>query len=210
MEVFIIQKLIIKELNEIKSLIQDNIDQYDIEQVNDLLMKLKEDIKLCVKIDDSILEFFNKRANFRVIADLKDFSTSKLKHQLKATKRADIEQELAKVSALKNLDEEKLTKTLGKIVQPVKAKAKPPQKKRAPQAKKVVIQDQTSRWLALTKEQLIKELNDLKTYPDVKTMKQAASSILKANEKKFRNRDKIINTIVERISEEKAIAYLGR
>ena len=43
-----------------------------------------------------------------------------------------------------------------------------------------------------------------------KALKQAAYSILKPNEKRFRLREKIINTIIERISEEKAIAHLGR
>jgi len=38
----------------------------------------------------------------------------------------------------------------------------------------------------------------------------SAPEILKPIEKRFRKRDKIINTIVDRILEEKAIAHLGR
>ena len=72
------------------------------------------------------------------------------------------------------------------------------------------IKDQTSQWLRLTASELSSELNDLNKYPDAKTLKQAATSILKPNEKRFRLREKIINTILTRISEEKALVNLGR
>ena len=38
----------------------------------------------------------------------------------------------------------------------------------------------------------------------------AANSVLRTDEKRLRKREKIINAIIERISEERAIAHLGR
>ena len=207
MEVFIIEKSILSKLNEIELDIQSNLNSYDLNQINELLIKLDQEIKLCVKVSKELLEFFKSKRNFRTIPDLRSFSTSKLNHNLGNTRRADIEIELAKVSTLKNLNIEKLNSLLGK---PIK-KVEPPVKKRAPKKPHLMkIEDQTSRWLGLNTIQLKSELNDLKRYPDYKALKQAAYSILKPNEKRFRLRGKIINIILERISEEKALVYLGR
>ena len=71
-------------------MIQNNIAQYDTDQIKALLIKLKEDLNLCVKIDENILNFFK---NFRRIPDLKTFSTSILNHEVKKARRADIEED---------------------------------------------------------------------------------------------------------------------
>ncbi len=38
----------------------------------------------------------------------------------------------------------------------------------------------------------------------------AANSILRTDEKRFRKREKLVDAIIERISDERAIAHLGR
>ena len=103
-----------------------------------------------------------------------------------------------------------MSNLLGKKVEEQSKKLVTRKKKAQPKQKITPIKDQTARWLSLTTEQLKIELNDLKKYPESKILKQAASSILKPNEKRFRKREKIINTIIERISEERAIANIGR
>jgi len=166
-------------------------------------------VGLCVKIDEKIFIFFKDKKNFRIIADLRNFSKTKLKYSLKKTKRVEIEEELAKYAISKNLTMEELKALLGKSKsETTKLISTQPKKKTIPKAPQ--IKDQTSRWLNLTIEQLIEELNDLKIYPDAKTLKMAAISILRADEKRFRKPEKIINAIIERISDERAIAHLGR
>ena len=76
--------------------------------------------------------------------------------------------------------------------------------------KKPKIKDQTSLWMNLSENQLRDELNNSQKYPDSKSIKQAAYSIIRPNERRLRLREKIINIIVKRILEEKAIAQLGR
>ncbi len=194
-------------MNEIKLKIQSNLNNYDLKQINELLINLDQEIELCVKINEDLLRFFNKKSNFRTIANLKGFSTNKLNYKIKSTKRVDIEEELAKISTTRNISGEKLRTLLGKP----KIEAQQPVKKKAPKKpSSIKVNDQTSRWLSLIPTQLKDELNDLNRYPDARTLKQAAYSILKSNEKRFRIREKIINIILERISEEKAIANLGR
>lgn len=171
---------------------------------------MEQDLNLCVKIDEKILNFFKDKKNFRVITDLKNFSKIKLNYQVKKTKRVDIEEEIAKVSISKNIALKKLIELLPKPVRKAPKRKLPPKKKAPSVSKKIRIEDQTSRWVMLPPEQLRKELNDLERYPDVQILKQAAYSILKSNEKRFRKREKIVNVIVERIMEDKAIAYLGR
>jgi len=201
------EKLILSKLNEIKLDIQSKLDSYDLNQINELLIKLDNDIKLCVKISIELLEFYKDKVNFRTIADLRNFSLGKLNYKVKSTRRVDIELELARVSTVKNLNSEQIKNLLGK---PIK-KVETPVKRRAPKKPQPVkIKDQTSWWLGLSTIQLKSELNNLKRYPDYKALKQAAYSILKPNEKRFRLREKIINAILERISEEKALAHLGR
>lgn len=201
------ERLIFSKLNQIKSNIESNLDSYDLNQINSLIVRLEQEIKSCVKISEFYLDFFKAKRNFRIIADLKQFSTKFLDHKLKSTKRADIEMELAKISTLKQLSIEKLHSLIGKSE--IKEK-KPTQKTSTKKSKTVIVKDQTSRWIGLSAIQLERELNDLNKYPDVKMLKQAAYSILKLNEKRFRLRDKIIKTILERISEEKALANFGR
>jgi len=187
-------------------LIRNNQDFCDIEALINLIAKFKQEVGLCVKIDEKILTFFKEKKNFRIIADLRNFSKTKLKYSLKKTKRVEIEEELAKFTVLKNLTTEELKGLLGKS-ETIKISPIQPKKKTKLKPK---IKDQTYRWLNLTIEQLKKELNDLNTYPDTKALKMAANSVLRANEKRFRKREKIINAILERISDEKAIARLGR
>lgn len=201
------ENLIFSKLNQIKSNIESNLESYDLKQINNLIAKLEQDIKLCVKISEENLNFFKAKRNFRVIADLEQFSTNILKHKLGRSRRADIELELSKVSTLQNLSIEKLSSLLGKSDIKVQ---KPAKKITTKQSKAVKIKDQTLRWIGLSDKELERELKDLNKYPDVKMLKQAASSILKSNEKRFRLREKIINTIIKRISEEKALAHLGR
>ena len=172
-----------------------------------MITKFKQEVGLCVKIDEKILLFFIDKENFRIIADLKNFSKTKLKYNLRKTKRVEIEEELAKYAISKNLTMEELKRFLGKSTKLIPTQ---PKKKTTPKPKTPKIKDQTSRWLNLTIEQLKEELNDLKTYPDAKTLKMAANSILRADEKRFRKPEKIINAIIERISDERAIAHLGR
>jgi len=188
-------------------LIRNNQDLYDFEAINNLIAKFKQEVGLCVKIDEKFLIFFKK--NFRIIADLRNFSKSKLKYSLKKTKRVEIEEELAKFAISKNLTTEELKGLLGKS-ETIKISPTQPRRKTTPKPKTPKIKDQTYRWLNLTMEQLKKELNDLNTYPDAKALRMAANSVLRANEKRFRKREKIINAIIERITDEIAIAHLGR
>ena len=188
-------------------MIRNNQGLYDFEAINKLIAKFKQEVGLCVKIDEKFLIFFKEKKNFRIIADLRNFSKSKLKYNLKKTKRVEIEEELAKFAISKNLAMEELKEFLGKS-ETIKISQTQPRKKTTPKTPK--INDQTYRWLNLTIEQLEMELNDLKTYPDAKALKMAANSVLRADEKRFRKREKIINAIIERISDERAIAHLGR
>ena len=190
-------------------MIRNNQDFYDFEAIDNLVAKFKQDVGLCVKIDEKFLKFFKEKKNFRIIADLRNFSKSKLKYSLRKTKRVEIEEELAKYATSKNLTMEELKGLLGKS-ENIKITLTQPRKKTTPKPKTPKIKDQTYRWLTIAIEQLKKELNDLNTYPDAKALKMAANSILRANEKRFRKREKIINAIIERISDEKAIAHLGR
>ncbi len=172
------------------------------------MLKLEQEIKFCVKIDDSLVKFF--KYNFRTISDLKKFSYSKLNHLAKKTKRADIEKELATISTSKNLNFEELKKLSGKSDIITQKPIKTARRKAPAKSQKFKIKDQTARWLSLTTEKLTNELNDLTRYPNTTSLKHAASSILKPNEKRFRKREKIINIIFDRILEEQAIAHLGR
>ena len=172
------------------------------------MLKLEQEIKFCVKIDDFFVKFF--KYNFRTVSDLKKFSKSKLKHIIKKTKRTDIEKELATISTSKNLNIEELKKLSGKSEIITQKPTKTTRRKTPAKTQKLKIKDQTARWLSLTKEQLKHELNDLTRYPDPRSLKLAADSILKHNEKRMRSRAKIINAIIHRTSEEKAIAHLGR
>ena len=190
-------------------MIRNNQDSYDFEAINNLIDKFKQDVGLCVKINEKFLKFFNEKKNFRIIADLRNFSKSKLKYNLRKTKRVEIEEELAKYTTSKNLTMEELK---GLLVKSETSKLIPaqPRKKTTPKPKTPKIKDQTYRWLNLTIEDLKKELNDLNTYPDAKALKMAANSVLRADEKRFRKREIVINAIIERISNERAIAHLGR
>ena len=190
-------------------MIRNNQDFYDFEAINNLIAKFKQEVGLCVKIDEKSLTFFKEKKNFRIIADLRNFSKTKLKYSLKKTKRVEIEEELAKFAISKNLTTEELKGLLGKS-ETIKISPTQPRKKTTPKPKTPKIKDQTYRWLNITNEQLKKELNDLNTYPDAKALRMAANSVLRANEKRFRKREKIINAIIERISDERAIAHLGR
>ena len=201
------EKSIISKLNEIKSDIQSNLNSYDLIQISKLITKLEQNIKLCIKIDNEFLEFFKVKRNFRTIADLRNFSIRKLNYKAESTKRADIEVELTKVSTVKKLNIEQLKNLLGK---PIKKRETSVKKRASKKPQPVKIRDQTSWWLGLGTIELKSELNDLKMYPDYRALKQAAFSILKPNEKRFRLREKIINAILEHVSEEKALTHFGR
>lgn len=153
---------------------------------------------------------FFKSKNFKNLNKLKKFSTSKLNYKVKKSRRKDIEEELAKVAVLKNLNLEKLIALLGKPIEKVQKKSELSKRKPRPKTQVPIIKDQYLKWIVLTSNQLRDELNDLKKYPDPKSLKQAASSILKSGENRLRKREKIINIIIDRISEDKAIASLGR
>lgn len=191
-------------------MIQKNLNFYDINQVYELIIKFKQDLSLCVKIDEQILNFFKGKKIFRTKADLIEFSKKNLNYKVKKTRRVDIEEELTKVAIIKNLNVEKLKEFLPKPIKKVLKKKITPKRKPPTKPQKIIIEDQTSRWLSLSPEQLREELNDLERYPDYKILKQAAYSILKTNEKRYRIREKIVNVIIERIMEDKAIAHLGR
>jgi len=175
--------------------------------MSNLITKFKQDLGLCVKIDENFLIFFEDKKKFRIIADLRNFSKTKLNYNLRKTKRIEIEEELAKYAISKNLTIEELKGHLGRS-ETTKVITTQAKKKTPTEIPK--IKDQTSRWLSLTVEQLKKELNDLKAYPDANALRMAANSILRADEKRFRKREKIINAIIVRISDERAIAHLGR
>jgi len=201
---------IIKKLDEIKSLIVNNSEKYDFKLIDELVLNLENNIKQCTKIDEKLLNFFNDKKYHRTINDLKKFSSDKLKYKVRKTRRVDIEEELARVATSRNLNIENLTNSLDKSTLKVQAKRKSPKAKPAARQKKLKIEDQTPRWISLNLNQLKEELNDLKRYPDVNSLKQAAISILKPNEKRMRKREKIFNIIVNRIAEDKAITHHGR
>jgi hypothetical protein len=108
----------------------------------------------------------------------------------------------------KNIQKEKLITLLGKPEIKVERKKEKVQPTIIPKRKKIEVQ--TSRWIGLTLSELKDELNDLDKYPDSTSIKQAAYSILLSNERRLRKRDKIVDIIINRISEDKAIAHLGR
>jgi len=191
-------------------LIQKNSTIYDLRQIQNHLLEFEQRLKSSFKISDSLLNFFKSKKNFRIKADLTTFSNKKLHNKVKKSTRLDIEKELALVSISKNLNIGDLKKLLGKPEIGTK-KFTPLSKKKAPaKNQKSKIKDQTVRWLSLTEEELIYELNDLKRYPDPRSLKLAADSILKPNEKRMRSRTKILKAIIDRTSEEKAITHLGR
>jgi len=64
--------------------------------------------------------------------------------------------------------------------------------------------------MSLTKEQLRKELDDTNRYPNVDSIKIAAESQLTNKEMKLKTRERIINIILKKNEEDKAIASLGR
>lgn len=156
------------------------------------------------------MKFFKNKKYHRTINVLKKFSIDKLKHKVKKTRRLEIEEELTRVSISSNLTIENLTSYLGKSIIEAEEKRKMSKAKTVVRQKKPKIEDQTPRWISLNSEQLKEELNDLKKYPDVSSLKQAANSILKQNEKRMRKREKIINIIADRIAEDRAITHLGR
>lgn len=192
------------KLNEIKNKIQKNITNYDLNQIYNLLDKLDNELGNCVKIDYKILDFFRSKNNFRIIQDLKDFGLKKLKFQAKEKRRIDIENKLAQYVSSKGIQLKDLLNLLGKS----EIKAQKTQLKTT--QKKIIIDDQASKWIGLTSKELIDELNNLDKYPDSTSLKKAANSILLPNEKRLRKREKIIRIIIKRISEDKAIAQLGR
>lgn len=192
------------KLDEIRNKIQKNIASYDLNQVYDLLDHMDDKLVDCVKIDYEILDFFRIKRNFRIIQDLKDFGLKKLKYKVKGKRRVDIENGLAKYVSSKNIQKEELLSLLGKSeIREQKIQSRTTTKKRK-------IEDQASRWISLTLNELKDELNDLDKYPDSTSIKKAAYSILSPNERRLRTRQKIIGIIVDRISEDKAIAHLGR
>lgn len=195
-----------KELKAIINDIQKNQQIYDFKLVNNLISKIKEELQLCIKTDEDFFNFFRSSKNFRVKADLIDFSKKKLNHKIIGKTKAEIQGELAKISKLKNISKAKLHELLGKPPISI-SKPKISVKK---SVKKIKIKDQTSLWMNLSENQLRDELNNLQKYPDSKSLKQAAYSIIKSNERRLRLREKIINIIVKRILEEKAITHLGR
>ncbi len=130
----------------------------------------------------------------------------KLKHKLIGKTKAEIQGELAKLSKLKGINIAKLHELLGKPSISI-SKPKSAVKKAV---KKPDMKDQTSLWLNLSENQLRYELNNIQKYPDSKSLKKVAYSIIKPDERRLRLREKIIKIIVKRILEEKAIAHLGR
>jgi len=108
------------------------------------------------------------------------------------------------------LNIEELKNYLGRPIVKIRKTATKTRKKPSVKTPILKVKDQTAKWMSLTSEELRNELNDMNLYPDYKSLKQASYSVLKPNEKRFRIREKIVNIIVERISEEKAIAHLGR
>ncbi len=192
------------KLDEIRNKLQKNIANYDLNQVYDLLDQMEDKLVVCVKIDYEILDFFRSKSNFRIIQNLKDFGLKKLKYTVKGKRRVDIENGLAQYVSSKSIQRKELLSLLGKSEigeQKVQPRTTPKKRK---------IEDQTSRWIGLTLNELEDELNDLDKYPDSTSLKKAAYSILLPNERRLRKREKILGIIMDRISEDKAIAHLGR
>ncbi|MFW9820857.1 MAG: hypothetical protein ACFFE5_14715 [Candidatus Thorarchaeota archaeon] len=191
------------KIDEIRKKIQVNFTSYDLNKIYDLLNKLDENLVDCIKIDYKILDFFRNKKNFRIIQDLKDFGQKKLKYEVVGRRRVDIENALVRYVSSRNIQKEELLKLLGKTeIGEEKVQSRVISKKK--------VEDQTSKWMELTLNELKDELNDLNKYPDYKSLKKAANSILLPNERRLRKRQKIISVIINRISEDKAIAHLGR
>jgi len=206
-----VEELILKKIDEMKERILKNIDNYDLNLILDLLNNLNSEISYCIKLNPDILEFFKNKKNFRTIADLKKFGNDKLNYSVKKTKRADIEKELARFIYQNNIQVDRLWKLLGKEKEQKVIKKSAIQKPKSTyKPKKKKIEDKTAEWMGLTIEELKIELNDLNKYPDSTTLKHAAYSILLPSERRLRKREKIINIIIKRISEDKAMVKLGR
>ncbi len=199
----------LKKLNDIRERIQKNSESLDFPKILELLTKFEEEIRFCIVVNPRILDFLRNKSNFKTMPELKKFSEQIISYTPKKKNRVDIEEEIAKIISSKNLSLEDIQSAFEKSsIKPQKPSA--PKKKSSTSAQKVKIEDQTARWMNLTQEQLATELNDLTKYPDIPTLKQASSSLLKAEDKKLRIRDKIINIILKRIAEDKAIASFGR
>ncbi len=199
----------LKKLNDIREWIQKNSESLDFPKLLELLTKLEEEIRFCIVLNPRILDFLRNKSNFKTLPELKKFSEQIISYTPKKKNRVEVEEEIAKIISSKNLSLEAIQSTFEKSsIKPQKPSA--PKKKASTSAQKVKIEDQTARWMNLTREQLANELNDLTKYPDIPTLKQASLSLLKAEDKKLRAREKVINVILKRIAEDQAIASFGR
>jgi len=166
---------------------------------------------LCIIPDEKILKILKSRTNFKKITDLQDLSINLLGIISNYKKRKDVETDITIKFMQNGITVEKL---LPYIKQPTKRIKKPrkittKKPKKGQKKKTVKISDQVERWMPMNIEEIRLELNNLEKYPDGKTLKMAANSILKKEDKRKRKRNLIIDLIIQRLEEEKAILMLG-
>lgn len=194
-------------------MIDPEID-FDELRVKDLILKFKEELMQCQRIDYGIIEFFNKKSNFRIRDDLVKFAKKFLKYNLSPKNRTLMNEEIARVAIQNKYNLEKLSKLIKKEVleskpQRISKNLSVSSTKPKKSMSKVSLEDQMLRWILLPIIEVRRELNDLTKYPDSKSLKQASYSILTINEKRLRKREKIINVIIDHLEENKALAKFG-
>ncbi|MFX1295488.1 MAG: hypothetical protein ACFFD2_11650 [Promethearchaeota archaeon] len=198
-------------LNEIKQFLNANYQNLDFKNVEDLILKFRDDLHSCIKPNEKILILLKDKKNFRTLSDLQNFAIQILGKRSKFTKRRDIELNLAILLTQKKIGIEKLLSYIKstKSAKPAK-KRKPAEKRRKEPSKKTpTIPDQVKRWMFMKLKDVETELNNINKYPDTKSLKQAGSSILKQEDKRKRKKEIVIKLIIRRLAEEQSILALG-
>ncbi|MHA1694486.1 MAG: hypothetical protein ACTSVK_08395 [Promethearchaeota archaeon] len=209
-----IQQEILEQIEEVKKILLDPKVNFNELRVKKLIIKFKEDLKQCQKIDNEIMEFFNKKSNFRVRDDLIKFAKQNFNYNLPLKNRNSMNEEIARIAIQNKYNLDKLSKLIKKDAVELKSKRtvyySSQKKKMGTKSQSLVkVVDQTLHWITLPIEDVRRELEDFSKYPDSKSLKQASSSILSTNEKRLRKREKIINVIIDHLEETKALAKFG-
>ena len=67
MEVITVEKSIFLKFDEIRSKLRSNFSNYDLNQINELLVSFEQQLKLCIKINDDLLSFFREKSNLELL-----------------------------------------------------------------------------------------------------------------------------------------------
>ena len=173
-----------------------------------LTQKFKAELNSCIKPNEEIVEFLKSKRNFKTVTALQNLAVEILGKKSSFKKRKDVEIDLAIRLAQKKIGLDRLVP----YIKPSKPKKKPStaKKSRKPRAKKSpAIPDQVDRWMLMKLSDVEAELNDSTKYPNVKSLKGAGKSILKAEDKRKRKKYLIVKLIIDRLAEEQSLLKLG-